>query len=250
MRVALFITCVNDTLYPQTGRAVVTLLERLGVEVGFPEGQSCCGQPQFNTGYRHETEPLVRRYAAAFRDYDYVVAPSGSCAAMVRDNYPRIGAKAAAEGRGQELADAAAETVPKTYELTEFLTDVLKVTDVGAYYPHTVTYHPTCHGLRMLGLGDRPRSLLAAVKGLNLVELPGADECCGFGGTFAVKNAAVSAAMGADKARNITATGAEAVCTVDNSCQMHIGGTLARQGSTVRPVHIAEILASTEGNVW
>ncbi|MEV6127354.1 (Fe-S)-binding protein [Streptomyces violaceusniger] len=250
MRVALFITCVNDTLYPHTGRAVVALLERLGVEVGFPEGQSCCGQPQFNTGYRHETEPLVRRYAAAFRDYDYVVAPSGSCAAMVRDNYPRIGAKAAAEGRGQELADAAAEAVPKTYELTEFLTDVLKVTDVGAYYPHTVTYHPTCHGLRMLGLGDRPRSLLAAVQGLNLVELPGADECCGFGGTFAVKNAAVSAAMGADKARNITATGAEAVCTVDNSCQMHIGGTLARQGSTVRPVHIAEILASTEGNVW
>ncbi|MEU8874179.1 (Fe-S)-binding protein [Streptomyces javensis] len=250
MRVALFITCVNDTLYPRTGRAVVTLLRRLGVEVGFPEAQSCCGQPQFNTGYRHETEPLMRRYATAFRDYEYVVTPSGSCAAMVRDNYPRMGAKAAAEGRGQELADAAAEAVPKTYELTEFLTDVLKVTDVGAYYPHTVTYHPTCHGLRMLKLGDRPRSLLAAVKGLNLVELPGAEECCGFGGTFAVKNAAVSAAMGADKARNITATGAEAVCTLDNSCQLHIGGTLARQGSTVRPVHLAEILASTEGDVW
>ncbi|MFE2026079.1 (Fe-S)-binding protein [Streptomyces hygroscopicus] len=250
MRVALFITCVNDTLYPRTGQAVVTLLERLGVQVGFPDAQSCCGQPQFNTGYRHETEPLVRRYAAAFRGYDYVVVPSGSCAAMVRDNYPRIAAKAAAEGRGQELAEAAAEAVPKTYELTEFLTDVLEVIDVGAYYPHTVTYHPTCHGLRMLGLGDRPRSLLAAVRGLNLVELPGAEECCGFGGTFAVKNPAVSAAMGADKARNITATGAEAVCTVDNSCQMHIGGTLARQGSTVRPVHIAEILASTEGNVW
>lgn len=250
MRVALFITCVNDTLYPRTGQAVVTLLERLGVEVGFPEGQSCCGQPQFNTGYRHQTEPLLLRYATAFRDYEYVVTPSGSCAAMVRDNYPRMGAKAAAEGRGQELADAAAEAVPKTYELTEFLTDVLKVTDVGAYYPHTVTYHPTCHGLRMLRLGDRPRSLLAAVRGLNLVELPGAEECCGFGGTFAVKNAAVSAAMGADKARNITATGAEAVCTLDNSCQMHIGGTLARQGSTVRPVHLAEILASTEGDVW
>ncbi|GAA0916128.1 MULTISPECIES: (Fe-S)-binding protein [Streptomyces violaceusniger group] len=250
MRVALFITCVNDTLYPRTGQAVVTLLERLGVEVGFPEAQSCCGQPQFNTGYRHETEPLMRRYATAFRDYEYVVTPSGSCAAMVRDNYPRMGAKAAAEGRGQELANVAAEAVPKTYELTEFLTDVLKVTDVGAYYPHTVTYHPTCHGLRMLKLGDRPRSLLAAVKGLNLVELPGAEECCGFGGTFAVKNAAVSAAMGADKARNITATGAEAVCTLDNSCQLHIGGTLARQGSTVRPVHLAEILASTEGDVW
>ncbi|NIY69943.1 (Fe-S)-binding protein [Streptomyces malaysiensis] len=250
MRVALFITCVNDTLYPRTGQAVVTLLERLGVEVGFPDGQSCCGQPQFNTGYRHQTEPLLLRYATAFRDYEYVVTPSGSCAAMVRDNYPRMGAKAAAEGRGQELAEAAAEAVPKTYELTEFLTDVLKVTDVGAYYPHTVTYHPTCHGLRMLRLGDRPRSLLAAVRGLDLVELPGAEECCGFGGTFAVKNAAVSAAMGADKARNITATGAEAVCTLDNSCQMHIGGTLARQGSTVRPIHLAEILASTEGDVW
>ncbi|PNG91540.1 (Fe-S)-binding protein [Streptomyces malaysiensis] len=250
MRVALFITCVNDTLYPRTGQAVVTLLERLGVEVGFPDGQSCCGQPQFNTGYRHQTEPLLLRYATAFRDYEYVVTPSGSCAAMVRDNYPRMGAKAAAEGRGQELAEAAAEAVPKTYELTEFLTDVLKVTDVGAYYPHTVTYHPTCHGLRMLRLGDRPRSLLAAVRGLNLVELPGAEECCGFGGTFAVKNAAVSAAMGADKARNITATGAEAVCTLDNSCQMHIGGTLARQGSAVRPIHLAEILASTEGDVW
>lgn len=250
MRVALFITCVNDTLYPRTGQAVVTLLERLGVDVGFPPGQSCCGQAQFNTGYRHETEPLVRRFAEAFEDYDYVVTPSGSCAAMVRDNYPRIGAKAAAEGRGQELTELASAAVPKTYELTEFITDVLKVTDVGAYYPHTVTYHPTCHGLRMLRLGDRPRKLLAAVAGLELIELPGAEECCGFGGTFAVKNTAVSAAMGADKARNITATGAEAVCTVDNSCQMHIGGTLARQGSTVRPVHIAEILASTEGDVW
>ncbi|MFD7440351.1 (Fe-S)-binding protein [Streptomyces sp. NPDC059909] len=248
MRVALFVTCVNDTLFPRTGQAVVTLLERLGVEVDFPPAQTCCGQPQFNTGYRHETEPLVRRYAAAFDAYDYVVTPSGSCAAMVRDNYPRIGAKAAAEGRGQELADAAARAVPKTYELTEFLVDVLKVTDVGAYYPHTVTYHPTCHGLRMLGLGDRPRRLLEHVKGLELRELPGAEECCGFGGTFAVKNAAVSAAMGADKARNIASTGAEAVCTVDNSCQMHIGGTLTRLGSTVRPVHIAEILASTEGD--
>jgi L-lactate dehydrogenase complex protein LldE len=246
MRVALFVTCVNDTLYPDTGRAVVTLLERLGVEVGFPAAQSCCGQAQFNTGYRHETEPLVRRYARAFDGYDYIVAPSGSCAAMVRDNYPRIGAKAAAEGRGEELTRIAADFGPRTYELTEFLVDVLEVTDVGAYFPHRVTYHPTCHGLRVLGLGRRPVELLSHVKGLELVELPGAEECCGFGGTFAVKNAAVSAAMGADKARHIGETGAEAVCTVDNSCLMHIGGTLARLGSTTRPVHIAEILASTE----
>ncbi|WP_149184632.1 (Fe-S)-binding protein [Streptomyces sp. TRM49041] len=246
MRVALFVTCVNDTLYPGTGQATVRLLERLGVTVDFPAAQTCCGQPQFNTGYRHETEPLVRRFDAAFQEYEYVVTPSGSCAAMVRDNYPRVGAKAAAEGRGGELAEAAARAVPKTYELTEFLVDVLGVTDVGAYFPHTVTYHPTCHGLRMLGLRDRPRRLLEQVEGLELRELPGAEECCGFGGTFAVKNADVSAAMGADKAGAVEATGAEAVCTVDNSCLMHIGGTLARRGSPVRPVHLAEILAATE----
>ncbi|MFD7920935.1 (Fe-S)-binding protein [Streptomyces sp. NPDC059740] len=249
MRVALFVTCVNDTLYPRTGQAVVTLLERLGVEVVFPPEQSCCGQPQFNTGYRHATEPLVLRYARAFEDVDHVVTPSGSCAAMVRDNYPRIAAKAAAEGRGGALEPAARAAVAKTWELTEFLVDVLGVSDVGAYYPHTVTYHPTCHGLRMLGLGDRPRKLLEQVRGLTLRELEGASECCGFGGTFAVKNPAVSAAMGADKARHIRETGAEAVCAADNSCLMHIGGTLSRQGAATRPVHIAEILASTEGNV-
>lgn len=237
MRVALFVTCVNDTLYPHTGRAVVTLLERLGVTVDFPLAQSCCGQVQFSTGYRRETQPLARRYAEVFAGYEYVVTPSGSCAAMVRDNYPRLG------------EPAAAGVAPRTYELTEFLTDVLKVTDVGAYYPHTVTYHPTCHGLRMLKLGDRPRQLLAHVKGLTLRELEGAEECCGFGGTFALKNPAVSAAMGADKARHVEESGAQAVCAADNSCLMHIGGTLARRGSTVRPVHIAEILASTEGDV-
>jgi L-lactate dehydrogenase complex protein LldE len=233
-------------LYPQTGRAVVRLLERLGVEVDFPAGQTCCGQAQYNTGYRRQAEPLVRRYAEVFDGYDHVVTPSGSCVAMVRDNYPRIGAKAATEGRGDELERIAGSVVPRTYELTEFLVDVLKVTDVGAYFPHTVTYHPTCHGLRMLGLGRRPLELLSHVKGLELRELPGADECCGFGGTFAVKNAAVSAAMGADKARHIGETGASAVCTVDNSCLMHIGGTLARLGSPTRPLHIAEILAATE----
>ncbi|MGA5135046.1 (Fe-S)-binding protein [Streptomyces olivoreticuli] len=249
MRVGLFVTCVNDTLYPRTGQAVVTLLERLGVRVDFPMEQSCCGQPLFNTGYRHETEPLMRRYGAAFRDHDYVVTPSGSCAAMVRDNYPRLAAKAAAEGRGDELSEVAADAVAKTYELTEFLVDVLGVTDVGACFPHTVTYHPTCHGLRVLGLGDRPRRLLEQVKGLELRELAGAEECCGFGGTFAVKNPAVSAAMGSDKARAATATGAQAVCAVDNSCLMHIGGILSREGSAVRPIHIAEILAGEEGDL-
>ncbi|MCB5179802.1 (Fe-S)-binding protein [Streptomyces antimicrobicus] len=246
MRVALFVTCVNDALYPATGVAVVRLLERLGVDVDFPAGQSCCGQPQYNTGYRYETEPLLRRTAAAFAGYPYVVTPSGSCAAMLREHYPRIGRRAAAEGRGSELAELADALAPRVYELTEFLVDVLGVTDVGAYFPHTVTYHPSCHGLRSLRLGDRPRRLLAAVKGLDLVELPQAEECCGFGGTFAVKNPDVSAAMGADKLRHARATGAEVLCGADNSCLTHLGGMLRRQDAPLRTLHIAEILAATQ----
>ncbi|MFF0061149.1 (Fe-S)-binding protein [Streptomyces sp. NPDC005279] len=236
MRVALFVTCVNDALYPATGIATVRLLERLGVEVDFPAAQTCCGQPQFNTGYRRETEPLVRRTTRAFEGYEYVVTPSGSCVAMVRDHYPKFGETSLPS---------------RMYELTEFLVDVLGVTDVGAYFPHTVTYHPSCHGLRMLGLGDRPRKLLDAVKGLELRELPGAEECCGFGGTFAVKNAEVSAAMGRDKVRNAVSTGADVLCGADNSCLMHIDGILRRQavptqGVPLRALHIADILASTE----
>ncbi|WP_121750881.1 (Fe-S)-binding protein [Streptomyces sp. E2N166] len=246
MRVALFATCVNDALYPSTAIATVKVLERLGVEVEFPAAQTCCGQPQYNTGYRRATEPLVRRMARAFEGYDHVVTPSGSCVAMVRDNYPRIGAKAVAEGRGGELADAAASLAPHVHELTEFLVDVLGVTDVGAYFPHTVTYHPSCHGLRVLGLRDRPRRLLEAVKGLELVELPGAEECCGFGGTFAVKNADVSEAMGDDKIRNALSTDADVLCGADNSCLMHLGGMLRRQEAPQRALHLAEILASTE----
>jgi L-lactate dehydrogenase complex protein LldE len=246
MRVALFATCVNDAVYPSTAIATTVLLERLGVHVEFPAAQTCCGQPQYNTGYRRQAEPLLRRTAAAFAGYDHVVVPSGSCAAMVRDHYPRIGAKAAAEGRGSELADAATALAPRVYELTEFLVDVLGVTDVGAYYPHTVAYHPSCHGLRMLGLGDRPRRLLNAVKGLELLELPDADACCGFGGTFAVKNPDVSAAMGKDKISNALGTGAEVLCGADNSCLMHLSGLLHRQDAPMRTVHLAEILASTE----
>ncbi|MFJ1749575.1 (Fe-S)-binding protein [Streptomyces sp. NPDC088116] len=238
MRAALFVTCVNDAMYPSTGIATVRLLERLGVDVGFPEEQSCCGQPQFNTGYRRETEPLVRRMTRAFEEYDYVVTPSGSCAAMVRHHYPKIG------------DTAAGALASRTYELTEFLVDVVGVTDVGAYFPHTVTYHPSCHGLRMLGLGERPKKLLEAVRGLELRELPGAEECCGFGGTFALKNSDVSAAMGQDKVRNAVSTGAAVLCGADNSCLMHIGGIVSREDAPVRPVHLAEILASTEEEPW
>ncbi|WP_042377611.1 (Fe-S)-binding protein [Streptacidiphilus melanogenes] len=255
MRVALFATCVNDAVLPRAAIATVRLLQRLGVEVDFPEQQSCCGQPQYNTGYRRQAEPLVRRMARAFDGYEYVVTPSGSCVAMVRDNYPRIGAKARAEGRGEELAAAAASLTPRVLELTEFLVDVLGVTDVGAYFPHTVTYHPSCHGLRVLGLGTRPLALLRAVEGLELVELPGAEECCGFGGTFAVKNPDVSTAMGADKIAHARSTGAEVLCGADNSCLLHLDGMLRRQSrgrgdAPLRTVHLAEILAPTEADPW
>jgi L-lactate dehydrogenase complex protein LldE len=243
VRVALFITCANDALYPRTGQAVVTLLERLGVEVDFPREQTCCGQMHYNTGYRREAEPLARRYGEIFAGYDAIVTPSGSCAAMVRENYPKLGARAA---DGGTLAETVARVVPKTYELSEFLLDVLGVEDVGASFPHRVTYHPTCHSARLLRVGDRPLRLLRAVRGLELVDLPASEECCGFGGTFALKNPAVSAAMGADKAQHATDTGAEVLCAADNSCLMHIGGTLRRRGDGPRVLHLAEILAATE----
>ncbi|MDS1269199.1 (Fe-S)-binding protein [Lipingzhangella sp. LS1_29] len=241
MRIALFVTCVNDTLYPRTGQAVVRLLERLGHQVDFPQAQTCCGQMHYNTGYRDAATDLAVRFLRTFQDRaEAIVVPSGSCAAMIRDNYPRLGAP---ESR---LRRVSAQVTPRVYDLSEFLVDVLGITDVGAYFPHRVTYHPTCHGLRMLGLGDKPTQLLRAVRGLELLDLEGAAECCGFGGTFAVKNPAVSTAMGSDKARHIAATGAEVVCAVDNSCLMHIGGTLQRERAGVRAVHLAEILAATE----
>jgi L-lactate dehydrogenase complex protein LldE len=239
MRIALFITCVNDLMYPGTGRAVVSILERLGHTVEFPPAQTCCGQMHANSGYRAEAMPMVRGFAQTFTGYDAVVAPSGSCVAMVRDSYPRLAAG------DERLAAAVAEVAPRTYELAELLVDVLGVTELGAVFPHTVTYHPTCHGLRMLRLGDKPLTLLRAVSGLELRPLPGAEECCGFGGTFALKNAGVSAAMLADKCDAVTGTGAEYVVAADNSCLTHIGGGLSRRAAAARPIHYAEILAST-----
>ncbi|MGW7467584.1 (Fe-S)-binding protein [Streptomyces xantholiticus] len=241
MRIALFITCFNDTLFPTTGRATVRLLERLGCEVEFPQEQTCCGQMHFNTGYQRECVPLVRRFTEVFADYDAVVTPSGSCAAMVREYHGRV-----AELSGDARLSAAAQSAPKVYELSEFLVDVLGVTDVGAYFPHRVTYHPTCHSLRMLGVGARPLALLRAVRGIDLVELPAADQCCGFGGTFAMKNADTSVAMCADKVAHVLRSGAEVLCAGDNSCLMHIGGVLSRLRTGVRTLHLAEILASTE----
>jgi len=243
MRVALMVTCVNDALFPGTGRAVVDVLTRLGVQVDFPEGQTCCGQPMVNTGYVDEAVPAVRAFVSAFEGYDAIVTPSGSCAGSAR-HQRRIVAERAGD---PALVEAVTEIGPKVHELSEFLVDVVGVTDVGAYFPHRVTYHPTCHSLRLLGVGDRPQRLLESVRGLTLVDLPAADECCGFGGTFAVKNADVSVAMGADKARHVCETGAEVLVAGDNSCLMHIGGVLSRQRSGVRVLHLAEILASTEG---
>jgi L-lactate dehydrogenase complex protein LldE len=242
MRIALFATCFNDTMFPDTPRAVVTVLERLGHTVEFPVEQTCCGQMHFNTGYQRETIPMVRNFVQTFGGYDAVVAPSGSCAGMVREYHSRVAEVAADPG----LARAVAEVSPRVYEFSELLTDVLGVTDVGAYFPHRVTYHPTCHSLRMLKVGDRPLRLLRAVRGIDLVELPAAAECCGFGGTFALKNADVSVAMVGDKVRHVRDTGAEVLCAGDNSCLMHIGGALSRFRTGVRTMHLAEILAATE----
>jgi L-lactate dehydrogenase complex protein LldE len=235
MRVALFVTCLTDTFYPATGRAVVRLLERLDCAVEFPLDQTCCGQMHYNTGYPEQAGELARRYQRVFAGFDAVVAPSGSCAAMVREYYPGL------------LGNT---EIPPTYELSEFLVEVLGVVDVGAHFPHHVTYHPTCHSLRVLEVGDRPTRLLSAVRGLRLHELPQARACCGFGGTFAVKNADTSTAMLSDKMRAVTSTGAEVLTAGDNSCLMHIGGGLSRLRAGVHPVHLAEILASTEEEPW
>ena len=233
MRVALLVTCLTDTLFPRTGIAVVHLLERLGHEVDFPETQTCCGQMHLNTGYRTEAIALARRFAQVFADAEVVVAPSASCVATVRHEYPRLDPSLAGLGS-------------RVFELSELLIGKLGIDDVGAEFPYRVAYHPTCHGLRGLRLGDAPLRLLRAVRGIDLVELKQAEECCGFGGTFAVKNADTSSAMLADKLRHIVESGAE-VCTAgDSSCLMHIGGGLSHARRKVRTVHLAEILASTE----
>jgi L-lactate dehydrogenase complex protein LldE len=242
MRIALFITCLTDTLYSATGKAVVTLLERLGHQVEFPQGQTCCGQMHFNTGYRRESLPMARGFAEAFGGFEAIVSPSASCTAMVREYHGQLAAEAADPG----LARAAAEIAPRVHDLSTLLVDVLGVTDVGAYFPHRVTYHPTCHSLRMLRVGDAPLRLLREVRGIDLTELPNAESCCGFGGTFSIKNPDVSAAMCADKVAAVQQAQAEVLCAADNSCLMHIGGALTRQRAGVATMHLAEILASTE----
>ncbi len=244
MRVALFVTCVTDTLFPEAGRATVEVLERLGHQVAFPLEQTCCGQMHANSGYAVEAMPLVRRFVRVFgsEDYDAIVAPSGSCVAMVRHHYARL----AQDAHDPGLSEAAEALAPRVFELSEFLVSELGVEDVGAYFPHRVVYHPSCHALRVLRVGDAPLRLLRRVRGIELAELPQADSCCGFGGTFAVKNADVSTAMLADKLRAILDTEAEICAALDSSCLLHISGGLTRQRTGVRTAHVAEILASTE----
>ena len=241
MRISLFITCYNDVLFPETGIAVVKLLERLGHSVIFRPQQTCCGQMHYNTGYQRETIPLVRKFVQLFEADEMIVSPSASCVAMIRDHYE----KAALLAGDADLLTRVRSVVPRVFEFTEFLVNKLDVEDVGAHYPHRVTYHPSCHSLRMLRVGDAPLRLLRNVHGIELVDLPNRTECCGFGGTFAIKNADTSSAMLQDKIRCVIESGAE-VCTAgDNSCLMHICGGMHRQQIPIKTVHIARILAST-----
>jgi L-lactate dehydrogenase complex protein LldE len=254
MRVALFLPCFNDALYPETGKATVRILERLGVEVAFPESQTCCGQIHFNTGYRKEARALMGRFLSTFERFEAVVAPSASCVAMVREQYREL----AQEVGGGALLTEVEAMASRTFELTEFLVGKMGVEELGAYFPHTVTFHPTCHSTRSIDVGDYPLRLLNQVRGLELVPLPEDAECCGFGGTFSVKNPDTSLAMMADKIRSILSTGAQVLTAADNSCLMHLAGGMKRMGSLqssdggtrapgIQVMHLARILASTQG---
>lgn len=246
MQIAIAATCIADAMFPSAPIATVKILERLGHTVVFPQNQTCCGQMHINTGYLDKALPVVENHVKTFapvldNEWDAIVIPSGSCAGAIRHQQAMV----CERGGKPELAKIATAVAAKTYELSELLVDLLGVTDVGAYFPHKVTYHPTCHSLRLLRVGDRPYQLLRAVEGIELVELPDSDQCCGFGGTFAVKNADTSSAMLADKVENIESTGARIVSAGDYSCLMHIGGGLNRKKSNVTTMHLAEILAST-----
>jgi L-lactate dehydrogenase complex protein LldE len=226
MRIALFIPCFNDVLFPGTGVATVRILEKLGHEVVFPDGQTCCGQVHFNTGYRREARRLLRRFLEIFVEAEVVVAPSASCVAMVREQYGVL----AGETGDQLLMDAARWMGSRTYELSEFLVGVLGVEELGATFPYRVALHPTCHSTRGIHVGYAPRRLLEGVEGLELVDFDDVEGCCGFGGTFAVKNPHTSLAMMEDKIRCVRESGADVLTAVDNSCLLHLAGGLNRMG--------------------
>jgi L-lactate dehydrogenase complex protein LldE len=236
-RVALFITCLADQFFPHVGECVVQILRRLDVEVLFNPEQTCCGQPAFNTGYREEAREVARGVLKLFDNADYVVAPSGSCTAMVRAFYPEL---FEAE---PELLHKAENLQKRFFEFSEFLVKVLKVEDLGARFAHRVTYHDSCHLLRELGVDEAPRKLLRKVQGLELVEMTDNKLCCGFGGTFSVKFPEVSVPMGQDKIKAATSVGAEYLVAADGGCLMHLAGLIHRQGTSLKTVHLAEILA-------
>ncbi|MGW9125803.1 (Fe-S)-binding protein [Paenibacillus chitinolyticus] len=236
MKVSLFITCLSDLVYPRVGQAMVRLLARYGIQVHFPEVQTCCGQPAFNSGYWDDARKSARTLLEAFDDSDFVLSPSGSCTGMVQHYYPKL-----FQDDPEMLAKAEALR-EKTYEFTQFLVGVLGVTDLGAVFPHRVTYHPSCHGTRLLGIKDEPASLLEHVRGLELVPLPHAEDCCGFGGTFAVKMSDISGAMVAEKSDHVLETEAEVLVGLDMGCLMNISGNLLYRGRPVKVMHLAELL--------
>ncbi|WP_058831506.1 MULTISPECIES: (Fe-S)-binding protein [Paenibacillus] len=235
MKVSLFITCLSDAIYPKVGEAMARLLARYGVELEFPKVQTCCGQPSYNSGYWDETRAAAKTILKAFNDSDFVVAPSGSCTYMIH-HYPKLFKDE------PEWLDSARRLEQKTYEFTQFMVQVLGVTDVGASFPHTVTYHPSCHGTRLLGVKEEPMKLLGSVKGLQLVPLPFAEDCCGFGGTFAVKMPDISGAMVTEKVDHIRETEAEVLVGLDMACLMNIAGNLRYREDPVRVMHLAELL--------
>jgi len=237
-KVSLFVPCFVDQLAPEVGLDMVRVLRRIGYETEFPREQTCCGQPAFNTGYWNDARPVAERFVQIFRKAEIVVCPSGSCTTMVRNFYPELLA-------GSALREEAILVGQRVFEFSEFLVKVANVTDVGASFPHRVAVHDACHALRELHLKQESRELLRQVRGLELVDMPYSEECCGFGGTFATKFAAISAAMGDTKAGNAEASGAEYVTATDPSCLLHIEGILRRRESKVRTIYLAGILAQT-----
>jgi len=238
MKVSLFIPCFIDRLMPHVGVSIVKVLERLGCEVDYPEGQTCCGQPAFNSGYWDEARDVAGHSLDVFADSDVIVSASGSCGAMMKVFYPELFKETPRQADALKLA-------PKIYEFSDFLVNKLGATDVGACFDGTVTFHDGCHGLRELGIESQPRKLLRHVRGLTLVEMGEAKTCCGFGGTFAVKFPAISNAMGEVKCASLLETGTDTVVSNDSSCLMQIEGMLKRQGKPIRCLHLAEILAQT-----
>ncbi|MCM3272254.1 (Fe-S)-binding protein [Paenibacillus elgii] len=236
MRVSLFITCLADQIYPEVGESVVRLLHRYGCEVDFPQMQTCCGQPAYNSGYQDEAREVARNLIRAFEQSDYVVSPSGSCTGMVHHYYPQL------FENEPEWKAKVEKLVGKTYEFSQFLVNVLGIKDLGAVYEGKATYHPSCHAMRLLGVREEPGELMAHIKGLELVELPRKEDCCGFGGTFAVKMADMSEAMVCEKAANVCATNADLLIGTDMGCLMNIGGRLNKENKPVRVMHLAQLL--------